>query len=204
MRIYIVRHGATETLEKRINQKDNEPLNENGVKQAKELGKRFLKVKLDLVVSSPLDRAVQTAEYISPKIEKSIIFSEIKRPSELIGLSKEDERVMSVKKKIGEMYVIDPKWHYADEENYEDLYKRGMAALEFLKSKNLENILVVTHANFIALMIGLMLFDKDFTVDFSLRIKRFLQFDSTGVTICSYVEGKWKLECLNDTSHRLE
>lgn len=206
MKIYFVRHGSTDSFEKRITQSATDPLNERGLSQARELAKRFSKTPLDLIISSPFTRALQTAQAISDKITISDLYKEVTKPTEVVGRSKEDQDVKDILHKIGEMYFIDPLWHYSDEENFEDLKKRGIEALEFLKSKNAENILVVSHGNFIALMVGIMFFGNDFTVGISLRFKNFLRLGNTGVSICSYEteKNRWQLQCWNDTSHCLE
>jgi broad specificity phosphatase PhoE len=204
MKVYIVRHGSTDSLEKKISQPDNEPLNQKGKDQAKELGKRFAKTQLDLIVSSPHLRAVQTAKEIGKDIETNPLFAEVRKPKEVIGQSKEDEEIKAILQKIGQMYTIDPSWHYADEENFEDLKKRGLRALEFLKSLNKDNIVVVSHANFIALLAGLMLYGDNYLVDISLKLKNFLRLSNTGICIFAFEDGKWKLQCWNDTSHCLE
>ncbi len=204
MKVYFVRHGSTDSLEKKISQPNEEPLNQRGLEQAKELGKRFTKTHLDLIVSSPHLRAVQTAKAINENVQISELFAETRKPKELIGKSKENEEIKAIFKKIGEMYTVDPSWHYSDEENFEDLKKRGLAALEFLKSHNKENILVVSHANFIALMAGLMLLGDNFPVGVSLKLKSFLRLSNTGVCIFTYEDERWKLQCWNDTSHCLE
>jgi len=201
MKIYFVRHGSTDFFEQRISQPDSEPLNELGKIQTQKLAKRFSGIKLDLIISSPLTRALQTAKTITPNIEISPLFIEVKKPKEIVGISKEDENVKNISKKISEMYLADPSWHYSDEENFEDFKKRGQQALEFLISKNKENILVVSHGRFIGLMLGLMVFGETYSLDIFLRLKNFLRLNNAGVSICTYEEGKWKLQSWNDTSH---
>lgn len=204
MKIYFVRHGSTDSLEQKIAQPNNEPLNQRGLDQAKELGKRFDETHLDLIISSPHLRAVQTAKAISKNVEVNPLFREVTKPSEIVGISHQDEKFQTIIQKINEMYQLDPSWHYSDEENFEDLKKRGLEALEFLKSQNKENILVVSHANFIALLAGLMLFGEDFPVEISLKLRNFLRLSNTGVSIFTYEENRWKLQCWNDTSHCLD
>lgn len=204
MKIYFVRHGSTDSLEKKISQPNNEPLNQRGLEQANELNKRFANTKLDLIVSSPHLRAVQTAKAINNDVQISELIAEVRKPKEAIGQSKESDEIKEIFKKIGEMYTVDPTWHYSDEENFEDLKRRGLQALEFLKLQNKENLLVVSHANFIALLAGLMLFGENFPVEVSLKLKNFLRLSNTGVCIFTYEDERWKLQCWNDTSHCLE
>ena len=62
MKIYFAAHGTTTDNEAKIASgwKDVE-LSELGMKQAKELGERFKNIKLDLICTSDLKRAVDTA-----------------------------------------------------------------------------------------------------------------------------------------------
>ena len=70
--VYIIRHGKTEMNAKMLMQgRSNHPLNETGFAQAEEAAERFAEmgVKIDKVYTSPLIRAVQTAEKIAPDAE---------------------------------------------------------------------------------------------------------------------------------------
>ena len=70
--LYIIRHGKTEMNAKMLMQgRSNHPLNETGFAQAEEAAERFAEmgVKIDKVYTSPLIRAVQTAEKIAPDAE---------------------------------------------------------------------------------------------------------------------------------------
>ncbi|WOO87165.1 histidine phosphatase family protein [Mollicutes bacterium LVI A0039] len=73
MKIYLVRHGETAWNKQMIIQgiTDN-PLNETGTKQAYDLKQFFDNIDLDLVISSSLDRARQTAA-IATSCEPDII-----------------------------------------------------------------------------------------------------------------------------------
>lgn len=204
MKVYFVRHGSTDSLEKNISQPDNEPLNQIGLDQAKELGKRFAKTQLDLIVSSSYLRAVQTAKAISETVVISQLFREFTKPSEIVGISHLDEKFQKVIQKINEMYLLDTSWHYSDEENFDDLKKRGMEALSYLKTLDKENVLVVSHGNFLSFLAGLMIFGIDYSPETALKFRNFFRLSNTGVSIFSYEGEKWKLLCWNDTSHCLE
>jgi len=66
MNIYIVRHGETLwNKEEVFRGRKDVPLNETGKKQAEKAGAYFAGISLSRIVSSPLQRAVQTAEAIS-------------------------------------------------------------------------------------------------------------------------------------------
>lgn len=70
--IYIIRHGQTELNNAHVLQgRSNHPLNENGIKQALEASLMLQRqgVYFDHVFSSPLIRAIQTAEIIAPEMK---------------------------------------------------------------------------------------------------------------------------------------
>lgn len=73
--LYIIRHGKTEMNAKMLMQgRSDHPLNEAGIAQAEEAAERFreMGVKIDKVYTSPLIRAVQTAEKIAPDAELAV------------------------------------------------------------------------------------------------------------------------------------
>ncbi len=76
MNIYIARHGETEyNKQKRYQGSIDIPLNEAGRNQARNVSKE-LDVSFDVVISSPLIRALETAEILSGFDRKDIIIDE--------------------------------------------------------------------------------------------------------------------------------
>lgn len=69
MRLLLVRHGETDwNKEKRIQGREDIPLNETGILQAKNCGKALEGAKFAAIISSPLDRARETAEIIKEAV----------------------------------------------------------------------------------------------------------------------------------------
>lgn len=67
--IYIIRHGQTELNSRHALQgRSDHPLDEIGIEQAKEAAVLLSSVQFDKVYSSPLQRAVQTAEIVAPGV----------------------------------------------------------------------------------------------------------------------------------------
>lgn len=63
MRIYLVRHGQTDwNLEKRMQGREDVPLNTTGRAQAEKLRDKIRDLEFDVVYASPLKRAAETAE----------------------------------------------------------------------------------------------------------------------------------------------
>lgn len=73
MLIYIVRHGETNAnVNGYLQGWTNDPLNENGQKLAVITGQRMKGIKFDCCISSPLIRAVETAEIILRESDNNI------------------------------------------------------------------------------------------------------------------------------------
>ena len=75
--IYIIRHGQTELNNANVLQgRSNYPLNETGIAQAREVGQWLMDqgIVFSYVYSSPLKRAIQTAELITQ--EKPIVIDD--------------------------------------------------------------------------------------------------------------------------------
>ena len=65
----MIRHGETQwNLEKRTQGHLDSPLSEKGVLQTKETAQKLRNYKFDLVLSSPLGRALETAKIISAEL----------------------------------------------------------------------------------------------------------------------------------------
>ena len=66
MRLYIVRHGETKrNIERRLSGGEEVPLNERGIRQAIQTRDYLKEVDFDLIISSPSERARNTAEIIA-------------------------------------------------------------------------------------------------------------------------------------------
>lgn len=69
MGIYIIRHGQTELNSRQALQgRSDYPMNEAGVAQAEAAAKRLRGIGFDYVFTSPLRRAVRTAEIVAPGV----------------------------------------------------------------------------------------------------------------------------------------
>ena len=65
MKLYILRHGQTPwNTKKRMQGQTDILLNEEGIRLAEETGRGMKDIDIDLVISSPLLRARQTAELV--------------------------------------------------------------------------------------------------------------------------------------------
>ncbi len=77
MYIYAARHGETEyNAQNRICGLTDLDLTEHGVKQAEILAEKALAKDIDLIISSPLKRAVATSNIIAEKLKVSVIIDQ--------------------------------------------------------------------------------------------------------------------------------
>lgn len=141
--IYIIRHGKTDFNKANILQgRSDYPLNEEGIKQAKETAEMLKGVKFDHVFSSPLIRAIQTAELIAPdnmiKVDRRLIEMDYGR------YEGTDLNNMPVELKIFfSDFINNPTLEGM--EPLQDVVKRTGEFLE--ETKTIEgNILISTHA----------------------------------------------------------
>lgn len=204
--IYFVRHGQSEANALLVHQPDDVPLSPEGIRQADILAERFSRIDVDVIFSSNLTRARETAEAIASLEKKDIIVSELfrehKRASEVIGLSYDDPEAVRIHKLIYE-HRNDPTWHYSDEENFHDVKKRILQGIDTLEARPERNILVVSHGHAIRLFIALLVFRPErVTHDVFEAFASFCRKANTGLSLCRQEkDGRWRLITWNDHSH---
>jgi len=207
MNLYLVRHGLSEGNLANIHQPADSPLTKLGLKQAKAVAKRFSNVKIDVLYTSPMLRARQTAGEISAKIGKkpkiTADLAETMPPKHIVGLSHTDPLAVSVMEEIFAKFD-DPEFRHSGSENFWDVKARVKNFLNMVANGNKENILAVTHGLALRAIVGCVIFGDDFdSHDFS-KLFHNLRTSNTGVTLCQHTNGKWKLITWNDHSHWVE
>lgn len=141
MRIYLVRHGQCDSnLLGRYNFID-EDINENGIKQAEELQDKIRKLDYDIVISSPLVRALHTAEIINVNNKEIITDNRL-----------EERKHGSLEGKPTSVTDREDYWNYysktkyGTEESVVDICNRVKEFLDDLKSKDYKSVLIVAHS----------------------------------------------------------
>lgn len=73
-RLYLIRHGETDwNIQGRYQGQGDPPLNDTGRAQARALALRLRRSRLDLLYSSPLRRALDTAEVIAARFDIPVV-----------------------------------------------------------------------------------------------------------------------------------
>lgn len=136
MILYLVRHGETEWNEKLLFQgHSNTLLNKNGINQAKRIAKYFKDKKIDVIYSSDLKRAYDTAKIIKGafKFKGKIIKSKLLRERNYGSLEGQHYNLFFDKKKF-------------DGEKDKTFFRRLKKIFnKILKENKNKNVLVVTH-----------------------------------------------------------
>jgi broad specificity phosphatase PhoE len=171
MEIYLIRHGEKKR------DKTDPSLTPRGITQAKLLSKRLKKKKFDLVFSSDIQRAKETAEIIINKKKQKI----------LIEKSLNEYRASLLKNdKI--------KWNNEEKENFKNL-KLFLDSLSKKRNKEL-SILIIAHEITNILILSYLL---------ELSRKNLIRFKQTetGINKLYWLEhfNNWRLQYWNDTNH---
>ncbi len=204
MNLYFVRHGETEYNALNVSQAEDTELSDVGLNQCKFLAKRFSKIPVDVIYSSSMKRAKQTAEVVSKSLKKDIIYldclKERRAPSEFVGKRKDSLEVIEIEK-IKDFNKDDSSWHYSDEENFTEYKKRVSKFFSVLSKTKEKNILIVSHGGPIRMIIFLMM-EKEFDYKAFCRFADFFEFSNAGVTFCKKnKKGLYSIQALNSHSH---
>lgn len=204
--IYFVRHGESEGNQAGLYQSSETDLSEKGHLQAKLIADRFDNIEVETIISSDYIRAKQTAKYISEVAGKDIIksqlFRERKRPSIQENQSKAIPELIAIDKEIELNWEV-TDYRYSDEENFTDLRQRSKECFEFLENMTEDNIVVVTHKNFLHCLLWYCLFGFDVTPREAVIVKNNFILSNTGIVWMQYDEMKnlWKIVTWNDHAH---
>jgi len=141
----LIRHGQTDAnLHHIIQGQNNTPLNETGKKQAKKVAKELKASKANLIISSDLKRAKETAYIISKECKISVVLDKRLREMKLglwEGISFEE----AARHSSFEIWERKPsKWKIEGSETLEEVQKRMVDAVQEFSEKY-GNIIVVSH-----------------------------------------------------------
>ncbi|NMA87109.1 MAG: histidine phosphatase family protein [Tissierellia bacterium] len=200
-KIYLIRHGESQwnVLRKIQGQKDI-PLTDKGRKQAELAGEKLSEENIDIIYSSDLKRASETAEIIGQNIGIEPIYNMSLREINFgiwEGLSN-DSMNSKYRDEVCLWRREPEKLNIQEAENLYDVQRRAMNFLNFiLENEKDENILVVSHGVTLKTII-LDLLNMDLIYFKNLTI------DNTGLSIIEFREYNRVLKLLNDISHLKE
>ncbi len=204
MKIYVVRHGQSEDGALGLYQRADSPLSPKGIKEAELIAERLTKIPVEVIYTSPLKRAWQTAETISQKIGRPIQandwLKELKRPTKIEGRKASNPAVIKIKKEVVRRWLNSHPKAFG-EETFWEFKERGQKLMEFLEKLSSKNVLLVTHCNFLRLFLSLIIFGDRLEAKEFLKIYP-LTLGRGGLTTFEYSPKRsWRLLTWNDQAH---
>lgn len=201
LQIYFVRHGETVWNTLKIFQgRQNSPLTEKGISQAKKLGEYLKNTYFDKFYSSPLGRAKETASYILG--DRNLEINEIEEFREIDlgkaeGLPKEEfENTYPTEYHNFWFNAKDYDPSAFEGETYQSVLERVEKGLKKIVTENKEGrILIVSHG--IALKAIFNVINKKGIEEFSKQEVP----ENTSTTIVEYDNGEFKIVSFSDTTH---
>lgn len=139
MKIYLIRHGQTDwNLQGRFQGREDIPLNDYGMMQARECGKAIEGECFKAVITSPLSRARKTAEIIAESLSIEQIIKDD-------GITERDfSKVSGMTPKEREIFYASGEPD--DKEPWENLCKRMISCIKkYAKQFYDGNIIMVSH-----------------------------------------------------------
>ena len=151
MKILVTRHGQTDwNLLKKVQGHQDIELNENGRNQAEKTRDSLSNEKIDLIITSPLKRAKETAEIINRNFNVNII-EDIRLIERNLGrnsgLTKDEiKKLKEVHQEIKYIWDYEKNIEFNGIERMHDMGKRVYDFLyEIIQKYSGKNILLVTH-----------------------------------------------------------
>jgi len=161
-RVYIFRHGETDwNLNRRIQGHTDIPLNARGSAQAEELAQRLQRCPIEVILSSDLARARQTAEVVAAQLAVPVYFDPRLREASLgeaEGLTVEEVVARFGGSAWDKWRSTDPadwEFHFPGGEPKRSTLERSSKALEdFLGQHPFGTVAVSTHGGVIRTLVG--------------------------------------------------
>ncbi len=210
--IYFVRHGQSVDNVSPVFQSTDTVLSQRGEEQASLIAQRVSKISFEKLISSPLNRARQTAENISEitgkEIEFSDLFVERIKPTSINGKPHTDIDA-SNKWRLWEESITKPGIKVEDGENYQELISRAKQALDYLYEHDEKNIVVVTHGYFLRTIVATVIMGDSMSPESFAHFHKVAHTENTGVTALTYEDAFeqaacWRLWVYNDHAHLAE
>lgn len=207
MKLFLVRHAEGENYKSHW-QAPSTPLSPLGVKQATALAATERFKIIDKFFSSNLTRARQTADILAKGLGQTVeeidYVKERVQSSRIYGLSRMDPLGKTYSQNLQENTN---DWNYkwdSEEESKNETRNRSIKFKNYLESNFLEeNILVVSHENFLKHLIPVCILGPDDLTRDSEKLYRSINIENTGVSLLIFnpTSKHWKIWYINDYAH---
>lgn len=199
MRLTLIRHGETDSNRAKQFQDFKVVLNESGMLQAENLSNSV--EQADVIISSPLPRASQTASKIAEIQKIEVIplplLQEVRLPAILEGTGSENSEYENYKRK----FILDKfDESMSDGETFLEIKDRAEEFLRFVISMNLKHIIAVSHGMFIKTLISSSILSAKLTPEMFFFFQNGLSIKNASISSLSH-KTEWKVMELNNTNH---
>jgi broad specificity phosphatase PhoE len=196
--IFLIRHGETVWNTKKLIQGQlDSPLTDNGIHQSNLLSHRIKKINPDIIYTSDLKRAIDTANIINQHINKDIIkISGVRERHWGVFQGADWPKVKKFFPTQYKYYKNDSKnYTIPNGESYNQVTKRTMDSLiDIIKNHRNQKIVVVTHGGVISPLIRNLL-----SIPYKTH-KKFM-ISNTSITKLLYNEFGFSILSLGDIAH---
>ncbi len=207
MKVFLVRHGQSQDRVENKKQSPHTPLRALGLAQADAVAKRLQDEEIHIIISSPMNRALQTAQAISSKINipvtQNILLQEKGAPS-IEGVLYADplhEKFMDQVNKN----KLNLDWKFSNEdESFRELLQRATKVkIDLISQYPSQNVLLVTHGFFMMCFISVCILGSDCPDKNVIYFINSLKISNTSISELEYLEEEkiWKFNLLNDHLH---
>jgi probable phosphoglycerate mutase len=207
-RVYFVRHGETEGNLNRFFQFPDTPLSDAGHKGAQAVAQRFKNVEVDLLVASPFKRTQQTAQYISDVLQLPIETKD-EFHERWMATTVRGKLLDSAEGKAYRSTYLDnffnPDCTLDGFETFSEVLQRMRSGVGFLEESDRQNIVVVSHGNFLVSLGAYLLLNKSDNLESNAMVTKSLaRMSNVGITEFTFEDDTWKLFTWNDHAHFAE
>jgi len=202
MKLFLIRHGETAwNKDERFRGRTNIPLNDNGILQARLTAKFLFKYKIDVIYSSPMLRALQTAEEINRERDIEIRVDE--GFADMDFGQWEGMMVSEVREKYPELFSVwvstPDRCQVPGGESFRMVLDRSLKTIdEIRKLKGIDTVLVITHR-----VVTMLLLCHYLGID----LARFwnIRQEPTAMNVVSFNgNNEYCVELINETCHLSE
>ena len=207
-KIYFVRHGESTSNISKVVQSGKDELSQAGQAQALALVERLKHLDFQNLLVSDFVRTKQTVvpllEYTTVEPIYTPLVRELRRPTELIGLSLHSPDFLTYTNAARE-HLTEPGWHFSDEENFYDVVSR-IKEFFALADSFVGDTVVVTHGRFIIFVMMYVIMGGNLSPESWKSDMDTFTTTNTGITVLSFKEPQqlWALTTYNDHAHFAE
>ena len=204
-KIYFVRHGQSTANVDGIRRGAETELTNTGKKQVEILAKRFENIDIDIVLSSPYKRALDTGRKIAETKKVPLVEIEYARerelPKEVLGKHKKDPGVVKLVTEIFDSWISGNNKH-KQAENYTEILNRADKLRIAIEQMQENNIAVTSHSMFGKFFALRVILGEHMNPEQTLYSLFHMKTSNTGITVYEIDEkNDWKLVNWNDDAH---